>query len=169
MTSAKDLSCPGQGPHNKVLETALTRVPDLVREPWTQGATIQSHTTQLMVSRLFRGERCLIPLQDVPQSPLGREARHPVYLLGWFLWCQTLAVTVICITCGERSGDENGRFLCSHMDEEILPLASVPRYHLRLGLRATTLDPDMPGPIAACFPALPSAYPGSHAPSPVPS
>lgn len=41
------------------------------------------------------------------------------------------------------------------MDEEILSLASVPRYHLRLGLRVTTLDPDTPGPIAACFPAFP--------------
>lgn len=89
MASAKDLSYPGQGPHNKALKTVLTTVPDLVREPWTQCATIQSHTSQLKVSRLFREGRCLIPLQDVPQCPLGREAGHPVYLLGWFLWCQS--------------------------------------------------------------------------------
>lgn len=96
--STNGLSCPGQGPHNKALKTALTRVPDPVREPWPQCATVQSHTTQPEVSRHVREGRRL----DSLQCPLGREAGTPVYLLGWFLWCQTPADTVICNTHGGK-------------------------------------------------------------------
>lgn len=91
--SADGLSCPGQGPHRKALKTALTRVPDLVREPWPP---VHYHPEPHNSTQGFqpRQRREVRPLQAATQCPLGREAGHPVYLLGWFLWCQTLADTM---------------------------------------------------------------------------
>lgn len=90
--AADGLSCPGQGPHRKALKTALTRVPDLVREPWLP---VHYHPEPHNSTQGFQPrQRCGVPLQAATQCPLGREAGYPVYLLGWFLWCQTLADTM---------------------------------------------------------------------------
>lgn len=159
--SADGLSCPGQGPHRKALKTALTRVPDLVREPWLP---VHYHpephnSTQGFQPRQRREVRCPSPgCHPMSSRKGGGIPRLPVGLVSLVSDASRHHASHI----GERSGDENGRFLCSHMD-------SASCYHLRRCLKVSTLAPDMLGPLVSCVPALPSACPGSQAPSPVPS